>query len=106
MYPWVAGFAMAVQQFPALTRDASAALIEPLALLYRHLDPDDLEDADELLAEIDTLEPPADLAEAVEDLVRAALLWADVTRPRARSDACRGIRTRHAAPHCVTPRPT
>ena len=83
VYPWVAGFAMAVQQFPALTREASAELIEPLALLYRHLDPDDLEDAEELLAEIETLEPPADLAAAVEDLVRATLLWADITRPRA-----------------------
>ena len=83
VYPWVAGFAMAVQQFPALTHDANEALIEPLALLYRHLDPDDLEDADELLAEIETLEPSADLAAAVEDLVRATLLWADVTRPRA-----------------------
>jgi uncharacterized protein len=84
VYPWVAGFAMALQHFPLLTRDANAALIEPLALLYRHLDPSDLEDADELLAEIETLEPPADLATAVEDLVRAALLWADVTRPSAR----------------------
>jgi uncharacterized protein len=82
VYPWVAGFAMAVQQFPALTRSANAGLIEPLALLYRHLDPEDLEDADELLAEIETLEPPVDLAAAVEDLVRATLLWADVTRPR------------------------
>lgn len=84
VYPWVAGFAMALQHFPALTRDADAALVEPLALLYRHLDPSDLENADELLAEIETLEPPADLATAVEDLVRASLLWADVTRPQAR----------------------
>ena len=59
-----------------------AALTEPLALLYRHLDADDLEDADELLDEIESLEPPADLTEAVEDLVRATLLLADVGRPR------------------------
>jgi uncharacterized protein len=97
VYPWVAGFAMAVQHFPALTRDASAALIEPLALLYRHLHRDDLEDADELLAEIDTLEPSADLTGVVEDLVRAALLWADVTRPRARKRSV-------AAPARATPR--
>jgi uncharacterized protein len=95
VYPWVAGFAMAVQQFPALTRDASAALVEPLALLYRHLRPDDLEDADELLAEIETLEPPADLASAVEDLVRATLLWADLTRPR----------EKNAPPHRRSTRP-
>jgi len=53
------------------------ATLEPLALLYQHVDADDLEDADELLAEIDSLEPPADLTEAVEQLVRAILLLAD-----------------------------
>ena len=42
---------------------------------------DDLEDADELIETIDSLEPPADLAEAVEGLVRATLLLADVGRP-------------------------
>ena len=57
-------------------------LLEPLALVYRHLDPDDLEDADDLLAEIESLEPPADLTAAVEELVRAMLLLADVSRPR------------------------
>jgi uncharacterized protein len=81
VYPWVAGFAAALELFPALLRLDAQALTEPLALLYRHLDPDDLEDADELLAEIETLEPPADLAEAVEDLVRATLLLADISRP-------------------------
>lgn len=80
--PWVAGFALAAEHFPALLRSyPAAALTEPLALLFRHLDPDDLEDADDLLAEIDMLEPPADLAEAVEDLVRATLLLADVSHP-------------------------
>lgn len=81
--PWVAGFALAVEEFPALLKLDVAALTEPLALLYRHLDPEDLEDADELLAAIDDLEPPQDLAEAVEDLVRATLLMADVSRPLA-----------------------
>jgi len=81
VYPWVAGFAVAMEHFPALLRLEARALLEPLALLYRHLDPDDLEDADELLEEIDTLEPPADLSEAVEELVRATLLLADVSRP-------------------------
>ena len=79
--PWVAGFAVAAEHFPALMALDAASLTEPLALLYRHLDADDLEDADELLAEIEMLEPPADLAEAVEDLVRATLLLADVSRP-------------------------
>jgi uncharacterized protein len=79
--PWVAGFATAQEFFPALMQQDAQALTEPLALLYRHLDPDDLEDADELLEEIESLEPPVDLTEAVEGLVRATLLLADVSRP-------------------------
>ena len=81
VYPWVAGFATALELFPGLMALDAQALTEPLALLYRHLDAEDLEDADELLAEIETLEPPADLSEAVEELVRATLLLADVSRP-------------------------
>lgn len=82
--PWVAGFATALELFPELMQRHEAALIEPLAVLYMHLDPDDLEDADALLEEIETLEPPLDLAEAVEGLVRSTLLIADVSRPQAR----------------------
>lgn len=81
--PWVAGFATAMECFPALMQRHEAALTEPLATLYMHLDPDDLEDADALLEEIETLEPPLDLAEAVEGLVRSTLLIADVSRPLA-----------------------
>ncbi len=80
--PWVAGFATAMDAFTLLMDRHEAAILEPLATLYRHFDPDDLEDADELLAEIETLELPADLPEAVEDLVRSVLLMADVSRPR------------------------
>jgi uncharacterized protein len=86
VYPWVAGFATALELFPDLMALDGQRLTEPLALVYRHLAPDDLEDADELLAEIEQLEPPADLSEAVEELVRATLLLADISRPvRARS---------------------
>jgi uncharacterized protein len=81
VYPWVAGFATAQEFFPALMQFDAADITEPLAMLYRHLDPDDLEDAEALLAEIESLEPPADLPEAVEALVRATLLLADVSRP-------------------------
>jgi uncharacterized protein len=79
--PWVAGFSLAMEHFPALMQAKATRTLEPLAVLYSHLDPDDLEAADELKAEIEMLEPPRDLAEAVEDLVRCTLLLADVSRP-------------------------
>lgn len=79
--PWVAGFAAAMDRFPALLRTDDARLLEPLALLYMHFDPADLEDADALGPLIDTLEPPRDLGEAVQDLVRSLMLIADVVHP-------------------------
>lgn len=82
VYPWVAGFALAMEHFPALMSLDAKALTAPLALLYRHLGADDLEDADALLEEIESLAPPEDLSQAVEELVRATLLLADVSRPR------------------------
>ncbi len=92
--PWVAGFSAAGELFPALMAMDDPALVEPLALLFLHVDPDDLEDADALLGVIETLEPPADLAEAVQDVVRALMLIADVTRPRAVAPPPRGDRPR------------
>jgi uncharacterized protein len=95
--PWVAGFAAAMDRFPALMRINDPGLLEPLAVVYAAFDPADLEDADDLLAVIETLEPPADLPQAVEDLVRSVLLMADVSRPQA---AARGLQkgTRKAHP--------
>jgi uncharacterized protein len=90
--PWVAGFAAAMDAFPMLMALDEPALVEPLALLYLHFDPEDLEDADALLAVIETIEPPADLAEAVQDIVRALMLIADVTRPRTTPQAPRAAR--------------
>ncbi|MFT3818726.1 MAG: YecA family protein [Rubrivivax sp.] len=87
--PWVAGFAAAQDRFPDLMASDDPALVEPLALLYLHFERDDLEDADALLAVIDTLEPPEDLAEAVQDLVRSVMLIADVTQPRRRTPSAR-----------------
>ena len=81
LLPWVAGFAAAIERFPALSRIDDPQLLEPLALIYLHFDADDLDDADALLQLIDTLEPPLDLAEAVQDVVRAVMLLADVSRP-------------------------
>jgi uncharacterized protein len=79
--PWVAGFAHALDAHPALMKLPEEPLLEPLAAIYLHLDPDDLEDADTLLEEIEALEPPADLEQAVEGLVSAVLMLADVSRP-------------------------
>ncbi|RTL47126.1 MAG: YecA family protein [Burkholderiales bacterium] len=79
--PWVAGFAHALDAHPALMDLPEEPLLEPLAAIYLHLDPDDLEDADALLEEIESLEPPADLEAAVEGLVSAVLMLADVSRP-------------------------
>lgn len=79
--PWVAGFATAMEFFPALMRMDSPELAEPLAVLYRSFDPEDLDDAEELFELMEELEPPADMAEAVESLVNSVLLLADVSRP-------------------------
>lgn len=85
--PWVAGFATAMGLWPALADSPDPQLVEPFALLYQHLPREDLEDAEALLALMDELEPPQDLAEAVEQLVRSVMLMADVTRPRASAGA-------------------
>ncbi len=82
--PWVLGFATACGLFPDLTEGKlqdHPEFNEALAQLYQHLDPQDLEDADELIAEIETLEPPQSMEEAVESLVRGCLLLADISRP-------------------------
>jgi uncharacterized protein len=79
--PWVAGFALAQQQFPHLEEGDSADLIQALALLYQYLHPEDLEDDQgELAAAVAELEPAQTLEEAAEDLVRATFLLADVAR--------------------------
>ncbi|MEY3251992.1 MAG: hypothetical protein RL227_965 [Pseudomonadota bacterium] len=97
LLPWIAGFAAATELFPGLMAVDDPAMVEPLALLFMHVDPDDLEDADALAAVIETLEPPADLAEAVQDTVRALMLIADVTRPRPAPPKARPPQRRHTA---------
>lgn len=99
--PWVAGFAAAMDAFPELMAMDHPDLVEPLALLYLHFDAEDLEDADALIEVIESLEPPADLAEAVQDIVRALMLIADVTRPRPAAPRP----PRRMPPRTSTPRP-
>jgi uncharacterized protein len=79
--PWVAGFATAMNLFTDLMAMDEDKLLGPLALIYQYLSADDLEDADNLLLEIASLEPGQDLNEAVQNLVQATLLLADVSRP-------------------------
>jgi uncharacterized protein len=104
LLPWIAGFAAATELFPELMAVDDPAMVEPLALLFMHVDPDDLEDADALAAVIETLEPPADLAEAVQDTVRALMLIADATRPRPQAPARPRPRTRGAPTRRPNPR--
>ncbi|MFM7972781.1 MAG: hypothetical protein ACKPCJ_11015 [Betaproteobacteria bacterium] len=73
-------------------------MVEALAQLYQHLDPADLEDADALLAEIESLEPPASMEEAVESLVRGCLLMADLSRSVARQGMPGHPRARRSRP--------
>ncbi len=80
--PWVAGLAAALERFPALLQIDDPALREPLAVLYAHFDPADLDDADDLRPLIEELEPPDSVSDAVQDLVRCTLLLADVSKPR------------------------
>jgi uncharacterized protein len=81
--PWVAGLSAALETFPALLQIDAPALREPLAMLYAHFDPEDLEHADDLRMLIDEIAPPESLADAVEGLVSCTLLLADVSRPQA-----------------------
>jgi len=82
MLPWVAGFSAAMELFPELMEMNAPEALEPLAVLYAAFDAEDLEDADELLEEIATLEPPSTMDEAVEDVVQSVLRLADVSRPQ------------------------
>jgi uncharacterized protein len=75
--PWVAGWAAALERFPALLAVAGDDAREPLATLYALFDADDLEDVGDLAALIEQAEAPETTAEAVEDLVRCTLLLAD-----------------------------
>ncbi len=104
VYPWVAGFVTALEHFPALMDRAGPALDDALVLLYRHLDPDDLEDADDILLAIEALEPPASLEVAVEELVRATLLLADIGRPVIKPSANRSAHRPGSKPRRPPPR--
>jgi uncharacterized protein len=79
--PWVAGFSAAMELFPALMNMNAPDALEPMAVLYAAFDPEDLEDADDLLEAIEGLDPPSTLDEAMEDIVQSVMRLADVSRP-------------------------
>lgn len=81
LMPWAAGFALGIERFGLSFPGPRQAADEPLALIYRFLDADDWPDVAAIGAAIDELEPPETLDDAVEDLVRAVLLLADLTGP-------------------------
>jgi uncharacterized protein len=89
VYPWVAGFIEAMISFDDLLELGDARAQEPQALIAQYLDRDELEDADALWDLVDSFEPPRELGEAVEGLVRASLLLADITRPLSRPTTSR-----------------
>jgi uncharacterized protein len=81
--PWAAGFALAAERFALPLPLGNDAADEALALIYQYLDADDFPAVAALQDPIDLLEPPTTLAQAVEDLVGAVLLLADLTGPAA-----------------------
>lgn len=87
--PWAAGFALAAERFPLPLPPDGAAADEALALIYQYLDDDDWPGAVALRARTGLLEPPGTLAQAVESLVCATLLLADLTGPTARPGSAR-----------------
>lgn len=91
--PWVAGFALAVERFDRLLALDDPRLREPLCLIYQHLPPADLDADAELRLMIESLQPPEGLDDAVEDLVCAVLLLADVARPISAGPLERSTRT-------------
>ncbi len=87
--PWIAGFVAALERFPALLDSAGADAREPLATLYAHFDPADLQEVGDLADEIAASALPETADEAVEDLVRCTLLLADAMQPPALATAQR-----------------
>lgn len=81
--PWAAGFALAAERFALPLPPDDEAATEALALIYQYLEAGDWPVTAALADAIGELEPPRQLDEAVEDLVRAVLLLADHTGPAA-----------------------
>ncbi|MEJ7138577.1 YecA family protein [Amphibiibacter pelophylacis] len=105
---WVAGFSVATNAFEGLLSAGGSAkaqqMVDALALLYRHLDPDDVDLEPELQDAIEALEPPMQAEDLVEDLVCATLLLADISQPVKTGSAKAGTHPRRAGPAGGPPR--
>lgn len=81
LYPWVAGFQIALAAFPALLEQPDEAIDIALARLYRHL-PAQTDEEREVVKTLDREHPLATLDEAIEDVVVTVADLADLTRER------------------------
>lgn len=87
--PWVAGFELALQNFPALSESAEAPTMNTIARLYRHL-PAETDEERELADTMQRNLPLQSLDDAIEDLVSAVVELSDLTeRQRYKVDTVR-----------------
>ena len=81
VYPWVAGFQLALEAFPDLLEQPDTDIDLALARLYRHLPPSNDEER-ELIAALDADHPLATLDDAVDDLIQVVVELSDLTEKR------------------------
>jgi uncharacterized protein len=81
LMPWVAGFQVGVEHFPALAQIEGSEVPAVLARLYRHLPAADALEQ-EVVATLDRENPLAGLDEAIDDLVGAVVELADLSFAR------------------------
>jgi uncharacterized protein len=84
--PWAVGFALALEDFPALVEidDEDGLLGDLLLGIFRHIpagsDTEDAAEREQMLAELPPLES---LQDAMQDIIDCTLEIADISRPRA-----------------------
>jgi uncharacterized protein len=81
LFPWVAGFQLALETFPDLIELPGDEVDFALARLYRHL-PATSDEERELAATMDREYPLATLDEAVDDLIAVVVDLSDLTEKR------------------------
>lgn len=81
LYPWVAGFQLALDAFPDLLEQPGLDIDLALARLYRHLPPTS-DDERELIATLDADLPLATLDDAIDDLIQVIVELSGLTEKR------------------------